>query len=189
MYATIIVAALAAVTGFFIGLLAGLWTGPGAFASAIAAGYLAANLVLAGSGALGIFTGILSHYMLSQDTPAVVALEQVNKLATTWEEKNALQQEFSHGVKCSMFGYMHTKEYYLEKKNKDKNNSKSLKLAKECLTQLEEGSTINELLSKTTLPQKGSFFSLMEEVKKENQYISLCEHKMNIDYHSIKLIS
>ena len=162
LYATIVVAALAA--------------------TIVTAAGFAPILVIASSCVLGLFAGVLSHYRLSQDAPAVATLEQVYEQAKKWEDKDSVQQQCSSGIQTFLQGFIVLKEYNLQKKNKDKSTSKSLKLAMDFVSELDQGFTINEVLSKKDrIPQKGSFFAAIKEVTPiSNQMLSMDEDYMPI---------
>ena len=69
--AVVVAVVLAAVIGFGIGFIAGAWTGPGAFFSAVAAGSAAAISVVAATGATGVLVGTLVGLGLFKKKPKV----------------------------------------------------------------------------------------------------------------------
>ncbi|QRN02686.1 hypothetical protein GH742_01690 [Legionella sp. MW5194] len=73
---------VAAVIGFAAGFSLGLWSGPGAFFSGIAAGVTAANAVLGISGVVGGVAGSLISYGVFRSNPVMKAANHVAQSMT-----------------------------------------------------------------------------------------------------------
>ena len=76
--ATALVSLLVGIVGFGIGFAAGIWTGPGAFISAVLACTAAAVTVATVSSTLGIGAG--AYMFFHTDKKASVAIEKLNLL-------------------------------------------------------------------------------------------------------------
>lgn len=79
--AAAIVTILAATVGFGVGFTAGLWTGPGAFITALMASEAAATSVLAASSSLGIIRGGVTAYGLFKSIGEPQAMGAVDNFA------------------------------------------------------------------------------------------------------------